>query len=58
MCALARTLVGCVPFLQSFQKKKFTLLKFYTFKYHTLVMPLPFQLNNPVRKDLIIMQLI
>lgn len=27
MCALARTLIGCVPFLQSFQKK-FTLLKF------------------------------
>lgn len=27
MCALARTLIGCVPFLQSFQKK-ITLLRF------------------------------
>lgn len=55
MCALARTLVGCVPFLQSFQKKIY-IAKVFSFKYHTLVRPLPFQLNNPVRKDLIIMQ--
>lgn len=52
MCALARTLIGCVPFLQSFQKKKIYIAKILHFQISYSCDAFTFSAKQPSQKRL------
>lgn len=52
MCALARTLVRCLPFLQSFQKKIIYIVKVFHFQISYSCKAFTFSAKQPSQKRL------